>query len=191
MKFRDLNLLTIGHSIQLVGAIYAGEGKQLLVYLPGENDGSKMEELEMTTDEWAAFLRQTDLLETEILSKDKTGKIAKAIYRKSQRQVDQNVAWNVFRRDNYTCRYCGKNDVPLTVDHLVLWEEGGPSIEANLLSSCRKDNKTRDRTPYKDWIEGNYYLMISKNLPPEVLEANIALISTLGAIPRAVHTRSR
>ena len=61
-------------------------------------------------------------------------KLYKAVIRKCQRNIEQGVSWNVFRRDGYACRYCGNKEVPLTVDHLVLWEESGPSTEANLVS---------------------------------------------------------
>jgi len=95
------------------------------------------------------LLHQLDTLEIEGL-----GKI---VLRKSQRQIEQSVSWNVFRRDNYSCRYCAKNDVPLTVDHVVLWETNGDSVENNLISACRKCNKTRGNMPYPEWITSKYY----------------------------------
>ena len=65
--------------------------------------------------------------------------------------------WEVFRRDNYTCRYCGNKQVPMTVDHVVLWEEGGPSIVKNLICSCKKCNNTRGNMQYEDWLESDGY----------------------------------
>lgn len=148
-------------------------------------------ELNMDSDEWAHFLRQTDLMEIEILAKDKSGGLVKAVARKSNRQIDQNVSWRVFKRDVYACRYCGKDDVPLTVDHLVRWEEGGPSTEENLLSSCRKCNRTRGNQSYDDWLRSAYYGKVSMGLAPDVREANVVVASTLDSIPRKIHVHTR
>jgi hypothetical protein len=192
-QLKDLNLLDIGNTIQLTGAIYSGNGKHYLCYFPDEHPaGEKIEELLMSKEDWEKFLRQTDLLETEILQHNpENGTMVRAIVRKTMRQIDQNVSWKVYRRDNYSCRYCGKNDVPLTVDHLVLWEEGGPSIEANLVSACKKCNRTRGNMQYIDWLKSQYYFRVSKGLGNDVAIHNLDLITTLSKIPRTVHKRSR
>jgi 5-methylcytosine-specific restriction endonuclease McrA len=145
----------------------------------------------MDSEEWKTFLRQTDLMETEVLARAADQSIVKAILRKSTRAVDQTINWNCFRRDNYTCRYCGNNKIALTVDHLVRWEEGGPSTEANMLSACRKCNKVRGDKSYADWLRDPYYLKVSVNLKPEVRAANEAILGTLDAIPRKLHIASR
>ena len=88
----------------------------------------------------------------------------------------------MYRRDHYRCRYCGANDVPLTVDHLVLWEEGGPSTEENLVSACKDCNKTRGNTPYHLWLRDSYYKRVSANLPPMIQEANERIAHTLDGI---------
>lgn len=191
MKFEELNLLEVGHSIQLAGSVWAGPDKLYIIFLPDEKFDKVFEMMEPNLDQWQQFLRQSDLLETEILTKASDGTVAKAIVRKSQRQIDQHVSWKVFRRDGYKCCYCGRDDVPLTVDHLVLWEDGGPSTEQNMVSSCRKCNKARGNTQYADWLRNPTYLKVSKNLSAERRAANEALVKTLDAIPKVVHTRSR
>jgi hypothetical protein len=190
-KLCDINLYAIGNTIQLAGAIYSGDGKAYLCFLPDEQTDLPMEPLEMDSEDWKVFLRQTDLMELEILAQAKDGSLAKAIIRKSQRAVDPIINWNCFRRDNYSCRYCGTNKAPLTVDHLVRWEEGGPSIEANMLSSCRKCNKVRGDKLYGDWLLDPYYIRVSKGLSEEVQAANKVILSTLDAIPRKMHIASR
>ena len=177
--------------MQLAGAVYAGQGRTLVLLLPDEKAGAAPEPVELDVEGWKALLRQTDLLEVSVLTQGPGGDLGRTILRKSQRQVDQNVSWRVFRRDQYRCRYCGADDVPLTVDHLVVWEEGGPSIEENLVSSCRRDNKERGSLPYKDWLDHPHYLKVSRRLPREVLLRNQALVATLDAIPRQVQKRSR
>lgn len=42
----------------------------------------------------------------------------------------------IFRRDNYTCQYCGKTSHRLTVDHVVPRRLGGESTWKNLVTAC-------------------------------------------------------
>ncbi len=191
MRLKDINILSVGNTIQMVGAIYAGEGKTLLAYFPGEKEDLPIDILDMDSGDWETFIRQTDLLETEILSTAKDGKLTKIIARKSTRQIDQSIAWGVFRRDGYRCRYCGRNDQPLTIDHLVLWEHNGPTIAENLLSSCKRCNKARGNMLYEEWLQDSRYVLWSKGLTMEVIAANKALVATLDKIPKMAHARSR
>ncbi len=46
----------------------------------------------------------------------------------------------IFRRDNYTCQYCGKRDVTLTVDHVIPRRLGGKQIWTNLVAACPSCN---------------------------------------------------
>jgi HNH endonuclease len=214
MKLSELNLLAIGNTIQIVGAVYAGDGKMIIALFPEDRGALTTSEgevlflgkdhppessfseamvqvLDMDLGDWQKFLRQTDVMETEILTKSSDGTLAKAIYRKSQRQIDQAVSWKVFKRDSYTCRYCGNNDVPLTVDHLILWEDGGPSTTDNLVAACKKCNKTRGNTDYEAWMKHPYYVQVSKSLDPVVRALNEELVGKIRFIHRNVHTRSR
>lgn len=207
MKPQDVGLLKFGNTIQLIGAVWAGEGHAYLCLFPEEhgelssghgrptlssNDGRELplRVLNMDSQEWEAFLRQTDLMETEVLARAKDGTLTKAIVRKSARQIDQTVSWKVFERDDFRCRYCGRRG-PMTVDHLVRYEEGGPSTEANLLSACRKCNRTRGDMSYADWLNSPYYKNVSAFLPLPLLEANRLVAETLSSIPRKVHVNSR
>ncbi|MBI9046491.1 MAG: HNH endonuclease [Anaerolineaceae bacterium] len=42
----------------------------------------------------------------------------------------------VFRRDNFTCQYCGKKTKNLTIDHVVPKHVGGPQSWTNVVASC-------------------------------------------------------
>ena len=192
-SLRDIDLLKIGDTIQLAGAVYSHEDKAFVCLFPEDHDVRTLpvEWLEMDDEDWKTFLRQTDLLETEVLAKASNGTLAKAIIRKSARQIEQRISWAVFRRDKYTCRYCGNDQIPLTVDHLVRWEEGGPSIEANLLSSCKKDNKIRGNMSYEEWLRHPHYLKVAEKLSQATRQANLDLVPTLVAIPRVTHIKSR
>jgi len=192
-KFEDLDILKIGNSIQLAGALWIGEGKNYLCLFPEESlTSDSFEVLEMNSDQWVEFLRQSDLLETEVLTKASDGSVTKAILRKSARQVAQQVSWSVYLRDNWKCRYCGAGPgIPLTVDHLVLWESGGPSIPGNLLSACKKCNKARGNTPYAEWLQSKFYRRVSQGLSALVRQDNLDIVPTLDAIPRNLHKPSK
>lgn len=190
-KLKDINLLSVGHTINLTGAVWSGEGKTFITYFPGDREDLPIEPLDMDSEDWKTFIRQTDLLETEVLAKSPDGTLAKIILRKSQRQLDLTLSWKVFKRDGYRCRYCGNDNTPMTVDHLVVWEEGGPTIEANLVASCKKCNKTRGNMPYLDWLQSPHYRKVSAGLDAATKQANSALALKLVDIPRMVHARSR
>jgi 5-methylcytosine-specific restriction endonuclease McrA len=46
----------------------------------------------------------------------------------------------IFRRDNYTCQYCGRRDVTLTVDHVMPRHLGGQQAWTNLVAACSSCN---------------------------------------------------
>lgn len=56
--------------------------------------------------------------------------------------VSKRLRFEVFRRDGYTCRYCGGTapDVSLTVDHVVPVSLGGLDEASNLVTACRDCN---------------------------------------------------
>lgn len=186
MKFSDIKLLDIGNTLQMVGVVYAdSDGKALYFPFPSsEGEGKDPILVEMTLEDWKAMLRQSDLVETEVLAQHKDGELYKAVTRRSQRQIDSQVQWGVYRRDNFACRYCGTEKSPLTVDHLVRWENGGPTIEANLVAACRKCNKVRGDTPYAAWLRHPYYIEVSQKVSYAYQELNRRVADTLADIPR-------
>jgi len=161
MDFKDFDILRIGNSLEIKGVIYGNAVEDIIIMLPGQKTPEMMRSIEPTLEQWNAIIRQSDLLEVEVISGDPNKKV---ILRKSTRQIDLNVSWSVFRRDGYKCRYCGNNHVPLTIDHIVLWENGGPTIEENLITSCKKCNNTRGSMPYNDWLNSPEYLKVSEQL---------------------------
>lgn len=54
----------------------------------------------------------------------------------------------VFRRDNYTCQYCGKTSGMLTIDHVKPRHLGGEHVWTNLVTACSACNHRKGgRTP--------------------------------------------
>lgn len=54
----------------------------------------------------------------------------------------------IFRRDGFTCQYCGKHTTNLTIDHVMPRHRGGPHTWQNLVASCPTCNRRKGgRTP--------------------------------------------
>ena len=53
--------------------------------------------------------------------------------------VSKRTRFEVLRRDNHTCRYCGQSapDVKLTVDHVLPVALGGHDDPTNLVAACK------------------------------------------------------
>lgn len=55
---------------------------------------------------------------------------------------------NLLRRDAFRCQYCGRGDLPLTVDHMLPRSRGGEDSWENLITACHRCNtKKGNRTP--------------------------------------------
>jgi 5-methylcytosine-specific restriction endonuclease McrA len=56
----------------------------------------------------------------------------------------------VFRRDNYTCQYCGRQTKDLTLDHVVPRRRGGGHTWENLVSACQVCNRRKGGKTLKE-----------------------------------------
>jgi hypothetical protein len=56
--------------------------------------------------------------------------------------VSKRVRYEVLRRDNFTCKYCGGStpDVTLTIDHVIPVALGGGDDPSNLVAACTDCN---------------------------------------------------
>jgi 5-methylcytosine-specific restriction endonuclease McrA len=55
---------------------------------------------------------------------------------------------NILRRDGHHCQFCGRSEVPLTVDHVLPVSRGGEDSWENLVCACVEcNNRKGDRTP--------------------------------------------
>jgi len=64
--------------------------------------------------------------------------------------------FEVFKRDDFTCRYCGKKspEVILEVDHIVPVAEGGSDDAINLATSCWACNSGKSSVPLNQVMTG-------------------------------------
>ena len=88
--------------------------------------------------------------------------------------------WRVLQRDNYTCGYCGRYDLPrseYTVDHIIPTSRGGKKVSwGNTICACFSCNQRKgDQTPteagmkllFEPKTPRTNYLVASGNTPVE------------------------
>lgn len=78
---------------------------------------------------------------------------------------------NVYRRDNYSCVYCGESRRKLlTLDHVIPKCKGGENTWQNLVTACKKCNNIKSDLSVEDFgkiIKKPYqphYLMMMKSM---------------------------
>lgn len=73
--------------------------------------------------------------------------------------ISKKLRFQIFKRDNFTCQYCGKNpadhNVILEIDHAISKFDGGDSDEENLITSCFDCNrgKSKDSIVLKNEVD--------------------------------------
>lgn len=77
-----------------------------------------------------------------------------------RKQVPKSVRFEVFKRDKFTCQYCGESapNVILEIDHITPVSKGGNNEIMNLITSCRDCN--RGKTDKK--LDDNTAVMVQK-----------------------------
>lgn len=63
--------------------------------------------------------------------------------------ISKRLRFEIFRRDNHACRYCGATapEAKLTVDHVTPTALGGGDEPANLVTACSDCNSGKSATP--------------------------------------------
>lgn len=78
---------------------------------------------------------------------------------------------NIYKRDNYTCVYCGEEDKKLfTIDHVIPKAKGGQNTWDNLVTACKKCNSDKADLTLEEYGKDipipkrPHYLMLMKQL---------------------------
>lgn len=68
---------------------------------------------------------------------------------KKRKGISKKVRFEVFKRDSFTCQYCGSTPpkVVLQVDHIVAVANGGDNDPDNLITACQPCNLGKSATP--------------------------------------------
>lgn len=143
------NLLDFGNKYSVGGVVYNNSDEQIVIMLPGEEGSESVVWKYPTWEEWKTLLAQTDIANMEIV--DEKTRAVKAIISRSARQINEVFRWGIFRRDNFTCQYCGVTEVPLTIDEYLCQHLGGPINEENCKTACRQCNKTKANKTPEEW----------------------------------------
>ncbi len=66
--------------------------------------------------------------------------------------ISKRVRFEVFKRDKFTCQYCGKRppEVTLEADHILPKCEGGPDAIDNLTTACHDCNRGKSGIPLEN-----------------------------------------
>jgi len=90
--------------------------------------------------------------------------------------VSKRVRFEVFKRDAFTCRYCGRKppEVMLHCDHVVPVAADGPDDPANLVTSCVACNLGKSDKPLGQIVPDIDELVLLEGMQ-EALEAAVKL----------------
>ena len=63
--------------------------------------------------------------------------------------INKRKRFEIFKRDAFTCRYCGRRapEVILELEHVKPKALGGDDSDANLVTACRDCNKGKTDIP--------------------------------------------
>jgi hypothetical protein len=148
---KPIYLDQFGNSILIKGVVYGNGDNDIVLYLPDDKKATTQAEWFADADQWREILKQTD--DPEMYIKDPNGGTLKAIVRKNSRQVDEWMRWAVWRRDKFTCVYCGETAKAMTVDHVLAQELGGETTVENMVTSCRWCNKQKANKTIQEWFD--------------------------------------
>lgn len=139
----------IGNRFQVRGVVIGDGDTEFNLLLPYEYTADESITLGLTAEDWQNWLKHSD--NPQIVVTDETREIVKAIIRKNSRQIEEIIKFRVFKRDNFTCQYCGATNRPLTVDHYLCQELGGATVMENLKTACRPCNKAKANKSVLEW----------------------------------------
>jgi len=68
-----------------------------------------------------------------------------------RKSISKKVRFEIFKRDNFACQYCGSTppSVILEIDHIHPVSKGGTNSEDNLVTSCFDCNRGKSATSLK------------------------------------------
>lgn len=69
-------------------------------------------------------------------------------------EVWKKIRTEIFKRDNYTCAYCGTRGVRLECDHIVPASKGGGHEPSNLTTACFNCNRSKRSKLVSEWRRG-------------------------------------
>lgn len=93
-----------------------------------------------------------------------------------RKAINKKLRFEIFKRDNFTCQYCGRKapDVILQIDHLKPVARGGKNDILNLVTSCIECNQGKGAREISDAS-----ILKQKQHQAEILSARLEQIEML------------
>jgi HNH endonuclease len=131
------------HDLEAYWSALASRLNGIVIYLTGETWLDQPVTLTGQRSRGASWIVFADRAGRErwMATPSVTATVAKSDPRGS-RTAGPALRFAVFRRDSYTCQYCGRRapTVVLHVDHIVAWSRGGQTDLSNLRTACNVCN---------------------------------------------------
>ena len=80
--------------------------------------------------------------------------------RKPRKATPEALRLYVLARDKNACVYCGKE--AFTIDHVVPYDNYGPSVRGNLVTSCKSCNSHKHSSMDEKWLLIGFRHLLSK-----------------------------
>jgi hypothetical protein len=84
-----------------------------------------------------------------------------------KRNISKKLRFEVFKRDEFTCKYCGKSppEVVLNLDHKEAFINGGTNDFNNLITSCENCNQGKGSSNLNDPVRDINSMSINIAVP--------------------------
>ena len=82
-----------------------------------------------------------------------------------RKQISKSLRFEVLKRDNYTCQYCGQAapEVVLNIDHMIPVSKGGTNDFENLVTSCSSCNQGKSDRVLDDHSFSELQIKLASN----------------------------
>jgi hypothetical protein len=109
--------------------------------------------LEQWTDNEYAFVAVMNMVGARHAEYQKSHPAPPRAKQYTKQVISKELRWQVWERDNFTCRRCGTRQ-NLEVDHIHPERKGGKATLDNLQTLCKSCNTSKkDRLVGEDWYE--------------------------------------
>jgi hypothetical protein len=71
---------------------------------------------------------------------------------RERRSIAADLRMTIFKRDNFTCHYCGTRGERLECDHVIPVSRGGTDDIWNLVTACRPCNRSKGAKTIEEWL---------------------------------------
>jgi len=108
-------------------------------------------------------------------------------------KVPDDIRYEVYLRDDYTCQYCGSKPDPsdLTIDHLVPLSRGGLDEVVNYVTCCRQCNQRKSDIPLEQFAQSINIDICDLPVHGDPVIDNVALPIQIRLVRKSIFDRIR